>query len=47
MGHICFGKEEEEKGEDRIGKLDIITRGGRAREFAFANAKWYKTVGME
>ena len=47
MGHICFGKEKEEKGEDRIGKLDIITPGGRAREFALAIAKWYKTVGMD
>ena len=47
MGHISFGKEKEEKGWDRISKLVIITRGGRAREFVFANAKWYKTVGME
>ena len=50
---VIIGAHMLRKGErgigqgQAIGKLDIITRSGSAREFAFANAKWYKTIGME
>ena len=45
--HI-FRKGERGIGQGQaIGTLDIITRSNSAKEFAAANAKWDKTIGME
>ena len=50
---VIIGAHMLRKGErgigqgQAIGKLDIITRSGSAREFASANAKWYNQLNNQ